>query len=127
MVFATVSVPISGWWGGSHAIKRKKIEWQKAQDQLSDNTQLLGIQLEKTWNDVGEAYQQLQLAKKSIEQAEENLRLNRDFYKAGTTKMADLLEAQMLSQKAQDCYVDAFCDYQNKLLDYHLLVGTNRD
>ena len=127
MVFATVSVPISGWWGGSHAIKRKKIEWQKAQDQLSDNAQLLGIQLEKAWNDVGEAFQQLQLAKKSIEQAEENLRLNRNFYKAGTTKMADLLEAQMICQKAHDSYVDAFSDYQGKLLDYHLLADTRRD
>ena len=26
MVFATVSVPISDWWGGSHAVKRKKLE-----------------------------------------------------------------------------------------------------
>jgi len=30
MVYATVSVPISDWWGGSHAIKRKRIEYQKA-------------------------------------------------------------------------------------------------
>ena len=41
MLFATVSVPISDWWGGSHAIKRKKIAYQQAQDQLADNAQLL--------------------------------------------------------------------------------------
>ena len=126
MVFATVSVPISGWWGGSHAIKRKKIELQKAQDQLADNTQLLGIQLEKSWNDVEEAYQQILLARKSIEQAEENLRLNQDFYKAGTTKMSDLLEAQLLCQQAHDKFVDAWAEYQNKLLDYNLLVGNSQ-
>ena len=33
MIFATVSVPISDWWGGSHAIKRRKIEHQQAQEQ----------------------------------------------------------------------------------------------
>ena len=33
MIFATVSVPISDWWGGSHTIKRKKIEYQKAIDE----------------------------------------------------------------------------------------------
>lgn len=125
MVFATVSVPLSGWWGGSHAIKRKKIELQKAQEQLADNAQLLGVRLEKSWNDVGEAWQQIMLARKSIEQAEENLRLNRDFYKAGTTKMSDLLEAQMLCQQAHDHFVDAWADYQNKLLDYNLLVGNS--
>ena len=47
MVFATVSVPITDWWGGSHAIKRKKIEHQKAVEQLEDNTQLLKIRMRR--------------------------------------------------------------------------------
>ena len=50
MVFATVSVPISDWWGGSHAIKRRKIEHQKAQEQLEDNAQLLQIRMQNAWN-----------------------------------------------------------------------------
>ena len=123
MLFATVSVPISDWWGGSHAIKRKKIEHQKAQEQLADNTQLLQIRIQNAWNGVEESYQQLQLAQRSIEQAEENLRLNRNFYQAGTSKMSDLLEAQMLYQQACDKRTDAFADYQNKLLEYRQSVG----
>lgn len=123
MVFATVSVPISDWWGGSHAIKRKKIEHQKAQEQLVDNAQLLQIRMQNAWNGVEEAYQQLLLAQRSIEQAEENLRLNRNFYTAGTTKMSDLLEAQMLYQRACNMRTDAFADYQNKLLEYRQAIG----
>ena len=123
MLFATVSVPISDWWGGSHAIKRKKIEHQKAQEQLADNTQLLQIRIQNAWNGVEESYQQLQLAQRSIEQAEENLRLNRNFYQAGTSKMSDLLEAQMLYQQACDKHTDAFADYQNKLLEYRQSAG----
>ena len=123
MIFATVNVPISDWWGGSHAIKRRNIEHQKAQEQLADNAQLLQIRMQNAWNGVEESYQQLQLAKRSIEQAEENLRLNRDYYNAGTTKMSDLLEAQMLYQQACDKRTDAFADYQNKLLEYRLSVG----
>ncbi|MBQ3700809.1 MAG: TolC family protein [Prevotella sp.] len=118
MVFATVSVPISDWWGGSHAIKRRKIEQQKAQDQLADNSELLVIRMQKAYNDVVEAQQQLQIAQRSIEQAEENLRLNRDYYRAGTSKMSDLLEAQLLYQQACDKQTDAFADYHNKLLEY---------
>ena len=52
MVFATVSVPISDWWGGSHAIKRRKLEHQKAVEQLEDNAQLLQIRMQNAWNGV---------------------------------------------------------------------------
>ena len=123
MVFATVSVPITDWWGGSHVIKRRKIEHQKAIEQLEDNTQLLKIRLQNAWNGVEESYQQLQLAKRSIEQATENLRLNRNYYRAGTSKMSDLLEAQLLYQQSLDKHTEAFADYQNKLLEYKQATG----
>ncbi len=123
MIFATVSVPISDWWGGCHAIKRRKIEQQKAQEQLADNAELLQIRMQSAWNSVEESYQQLLLTNRSIEQADENLRLNRNYYRAGTSKMSDLLEAQMLYQQACDKHTDAFADYQNKLLEYRQSVG----
>ena len=123
MVFATVSVPISDWWGGSHAIKRKKIAQQQAEEQLTDNSELLKIRMQKSWNDVEESRQQLEIAQRSIEQAEENLRLNRDYYKAGISKMSDLLEAQLLYQQSLDRRTDAFADYQNKLLEYRQATG----
>jgi len=123
MVFATVNVPISDWWGGSHAIKRKKIEQQKAIEQLEDNTQLLQIRMQNAWNNVQEAAEQLSIAQRSIEQAKENLRLNRNYYLAGTSKMSDLLQAQLLYQQAQDRRTDAFSDYQNKLLEYKHATG----
>ena len=123
MIFATVSVPISDWWGGSHAIKRRKLEYQEAVEQLEDNAQLLQIRMQNAWNGVEESYLQLQLAQRSIEQAEENLRLNRDYYRAGTSRMSDLLEAQLLYQQACDKHTDAFADYHQKLLEYRQSVG----
>ena len=123
MVFATVSVPISDWWGGSHAIKRKKIEEQKAKEQLADNAELLAIRAQSAWNNVVEARQQVELAQRSINQAQENLRLNRNYYKAGTSTMSDLLEAQLLYQQALDKHIDAYADLQNKLLAYRQSIG----
>ena len=123
MVFATVSVPITDWWSGSHAIKRKAIEHQKAQEQLTDNAELLKIRMQNARNGVEESYQQLMLAQRSIEQAKENLRLNRDYYRAGTSKMSDLLEAQLLYQQSLDKHTDAFADHQNKLLEYKQACG----
>ena len=123
LVFATVSVPISDWWGGSHAVKRRKVELQKAQEQLLDNSELLKIRMQNAWNGVEEAYLQLQLAQRSIEQAEENLRLHRNAYDAGTARMSDLLEAQLLSQQSHDKHTDALSEYQNKLLEYRQSIG----
>ena len=123
MIYATVSVPLSGWWGGSHAIKRKKIAQQQAIDQREDNAQLLGIRMQKAWNDVEEAFQQIGIADRSIEQADENLRINRMSYQSGTITMSDLLQAQTLYQQALDKRTDAFADYQNKILAYKHAVG----
>ena len=123
MIYATVSVPISDWWGGSHAIKRKKIEYEKAQEQLTDNALLLQIRMQNAWNAVVEARQQLDIARRSIEQAQENLRLNRNYYRAGTCTMSNLLEAQMLYQQALDKQTDAYAELQNKLLEYRQSIG----
>ena len=123
MVYATVSVPISDWWGGSHAVKRRKIEQQKAEEQLADNAELLQIRMQNAYNSVVEARQQLTIAQRSIQQAEENLRLNRNYYRAGTCTMSNLLEAQMLYQQALDKHTDAYADLQNKILEYRQSTG----
>ena len=99
------------------------MEHQKAIDQLTDNAELLMIRMQKTWNDVEEARQQLTIADKSIEQAAENLRLNQNYYQAGTCRMSDLLEAQLLYQQALDKRTELFADYQNRLLEYRQAIG----
>lgn len=123
MVMATVSIPISNWWGGSHAINRRKIEYQKAIDEQQDKSELLQIRMKNAWNSVCESRQQMEIAQRSIEQAKENLRLNRDFYRAGTSRMSDLLEAQLLYQQALDRRTEAYAEHQLKLLEYKQAAG----
>ena len=123
MVMATVSIPISNWWGGSHAINRRKIEYQKAIDEQQDKSELLQIRMKNAWNSVCESRQQMEIAQRSIEQAKENLRLNRDFYRAGTSRMSDLLEAQLLYQQALDRHIEAYAEHQLKLLEYKQAAG----
>lgn len=122
-IMATISVPISNWWGGSHAIRRKSVAYHQAIDQQTDQAQMLVIRMQNAWNNVEEAYKQLGIAERSIEQSGENLRMHRDFYKAGTATMSDLLEAQMLYQQSLDRRADAFADYQNSILAYKQAVG----
>ena len=84
MGFATVTVPLTGWWGGSHAIKKEKLQVKNTENQLADQRELLVIRMKNAWNGVNEAYEQMKIARLSIEQSTENLRLNTDYYKAGT-------------------------------------------
>lgn len=123
MVFASVSVPISDWWGGSHAIKKQKLALQIAELEKEDASQLLLIRMQKCWNDLTEAYNQVALAKESIATAQENLRLNNDYYKAGTSTLTDLLDAQTSLQEARDQYTDSYTDYMVKLTLYLQATG----
>ncbi len=122
-VFVTVDIPLTGWWGGSHNMKKKKLETQIAKTQLEDNSQLLMIAMTNAWNDLTTSYTQMEIAKESIAQSAENLRLNQNFYKAGTVTVTDLLNAQTLYHQSQDKFVDAYGQFQTKKLAYLLATG----
>lgn len=122
-VYVTVSIPITDWWGGSHNIKKKQTETRIARTQLEDNSQLLLIAMTNAWNDLTTAYSQMGIANESIAQSTENLRLNENFYRAGTVTVTDLLNAQTLHRKAQDQYVEAYGNFQLKRLQYLQSTG----
>ena len=123
MLVATISVPISGWWGGSHAVKKQRLAYEQARERMADASQKLVISMNNCWADVETSHKQLAIARKSIEQSDENLRLNNNYYRAGTTTMSDLLDAQSCYQQSRDQYVDAYIDYQQNLLKYRQATG----
>jgi outer membrane protein TolC len=118
VAFVSVSVPISGWWGGSHAIKQRKAQTVIAQQNRDDASDLLQINMQHLWDDVKDSYQQILIAHNSIEQSTENLRLNRDHYNAGMITMSDLLEAQSLFQQSRDNLIDVYSQFKIKTLEY---------
>ena len=122
-LFAFVQVPISGWWGGSHAIKKQKLALEDAREQQADNGQKLIIHMNSAWAAVETSHKKLVIAHDAIAQAEENLRLNKDYYRVGTTKMTDLLLAQEQYQAACDRYTDAYAAMQTKILEYRQATG----
>ncbi len=123
MVFGTVSVPLSGWWGGSHALQERKVREDIAGNNLKNNSELLLLQIEKAWQDLSDAHKQYRLSEEAKEQAEINLLLNEDSYKNGITKVSDLLEAQALLQQTQDQLTDAKAGYANKVSTYLQVTG----
>lgn len=122
-VFISVSVPLSGWWGGSHAIKKKNIELQNARLQLEDGQEMLQIAMRDAWDNLTAAYRKMENANESIGQAAENLRLNKSYYDVGVSTITDLLDAQTLYRRACDQYISAYADYKVKTTDYLKATG----
>ena len=118
LALAVVSIPLSGWWGGSHALKKKKLELRAAETIRQEHADLLLLQMQNLWNGLNEAYSQLLLAQKSIAVAEENLRTSENHYKAGVSILSDLRDAQNLLQQARDRHIEAATTYHIKLAEY---------
>ena len=119
----TISVPISSWWGGSHDMKRQKIQIASSLNDKQDKSELLMVKMRKAWNDMNDAFKQVDIAKESIAQSEENLRLNTDYYQAGTSTISDLLDAQTLYQQSRDKYVESITNYEVKKREYLQATG----
>lgn len=123
MGFATVSIPLTAWWEGSHNIRQQKLAVNNSENQLKDQSELLVIRMQDNWNKLNEAYRQIGIARRSIEQSAENLRLNTDYYTAGTCSMSDLLEAQSLYRQSRDKYMEARAQYAIKKREYLQSTG----
>lgn len=123
IVFASVSIPLSGWWGGSHAIKRQRIQEQIALNNKIDTEEQLLLQMQNVKNELDNAYKQILLAKDGVEQSTENLRLNTNYYKVGTVTLTDVLDAQTLLQQNRDKYVESYTDYQKRRIEYLQVTG----
>lgn len=123
IVFASISIPLSGWWGGSHAIKRQKIQEQITLNNKVDTEEQLLLQMQNIKNELDNTYKLILLAKDGVEQSTENLRLNTNYYQVGTVTLTDVLYAQTLLQQNRDKYVESYTDYQKKRIEYLQVTG----
>ena len=122
-VFVSVSIPLSGWWGGSHAIRKQQINEQIAYNNKIDGQEQLLLQMQQVKNELDDAYKQIAIAREAIGQAEENLRLNNDYYKMGMVNLTDVLDAQSFVQQNRDKYADAYTHYRLKTFEYLVVTG----
>ena len=120
MLAATVSVPISDWWGGSKAVKRRQLELRRCENNLLDIQEQIHVDIESARADLNQAAKQIDIARTSVEQAAENLRVSTLQYQSGTTPLTDLLDAETLNRQAQNSLSNAIADYQRCLAIYRL-------
>lgn len=123
MGVVTMQIPLSSFWSERHEYKRKKIEEQKANDFRKDKRELITLQIQDAYDNLVSTYKQTQIAQKSINRAEENMRINREHYREGLTTMTVLLDAQRQQQQALSQYNAAVSEYLQAKTKYLILTG----
>lgn len=118
-----VSVPLTGWWSGTYAIKRKNLELINAQNELQDFSEQLQIEMQDKWNNFTAAHRKMEIEKEGIEQSKENLYLNKMYYEAGMSTISDLLEAETHVKESEDRYTAAYGELKTALAAYLIATG----
>ncbi|MDD6894241.1 MAG: TolC family protein [Prevotellaceae bacterium] len=106
-VGVTLSVPIFHFGERRGKIRSAKAALRMAQLELDDNRELMALELSQAYNTLKEQMEALEIARLSVEQATENLRLSRSAYDSGVETLSDHLEAQALWQSALADEIDA--------------------
>ena len=108
---------------GSNKNKSSRAEWQAAKYEEQKVYNDLRLDLHQAYLKSMEAWQRLQVTRKSVESAEEALRITSEQYKGGVADITILLTAQvgLTAQKTRDAA--AYYDYFSALSNYERAQG----
>jgi len=123
LAFASLSIPISDWWGGSYKLQEHEIKIKIAQNNLDEKSELLQLQMSKAYKDLNISYKQIHIADTSLKQSLEYQKELEDTFDAGISSTSDLLEARAIAQQAIDAFIDAKIQYKISVANYLLTVG----
>ena len=118
-----VSIPISGWWTGKHALCRADVQIAKAQNELDDKKRKMMVQISLKWKTLNEKYKQIDIALKQLQQSAQNQRQQASAYRSGSISMTNRLQADALYEEARTHYIDACIKYKLAVTDYLHVTG----
>jgi outer membrane protein TolC len=120
---ASLSIPITDWWGGSRKIKEHQYKIEKARNKQNETYELLTLQFENAYNTLQQNLDQVKLSLAALDQAEENLKITQDNYQAGIIGISDLLEAQAMVQSTKDKVTHSKCNSEVARAKYLQAIG----
>jgi outer membrane protein TolC len=121
-----VSIPIFDWGKNKNKVSEQQFKVRSQQLQLQDTKELLNLQVQDAYLKVNQSVKKINLSTLSLQQADENLRLANDRYKAGTIVGKDVQEAQAIWQQAYSSLIDAKVEYKINEASYRKAIGALR-
>jgi outer membrane protein len=111
-------------WGRTKYSRDASVSQEKqAQNALTKVKDQVALDVKSAWLAVKEAEDLIPVTQTSIEQAEENYRINQDQYRERVAKMTDVLDALTLLTVARASYSNALSDYQIALAALERTMG----
>ena len=119
----SVNIPILDWGNKKQKVKEQEFKTEAQKLDLIETKQLIALEIQNNYLLLQQSIQRIELSKKSLQQADENLKLNNDRFKAGTVIGKDVLEAQVLWQQAYSNTIDAKVEYKINEAKYKKAIG----
>ncbi|MDN3595156.1 TolC family protein [Zunongwangia endophytica] len=95
-----LSIPIFDWGGRKHKVAEQQAEVKVQKLKLENTKEELGIEIKNASLSLNRSILEVKLSEESLEQAQENLRLLKNQFDSGIITGKDVLEGQVLWQKA---------------------------
>ncbi len=119
-----VRVPIWNWGDVAYKVRASKGATAIANLELDEARDLIELQVNQSTFKVDEANKRLALAQKSIERAEENLRVANLGFQEGVITPTTVMEAQTAWLQAQSQKIDAEIEVRLSQVDLQKALGT---
>jgi outer membrane protein len=117
------NVPIFHFGDKKHTLNAARAEHEAAITKLDETKELLVLQLQQAVYRYNESATKSEYAALALEQASQNLSYTDDNFREGILKTTDLLEAQVLWQKAWSEVIDARTEQQMSLCNLKKTTG----
>ena len=119
-----VRIPIWNWGDVAYKVRASKTATAIASLELDEARDLIDLQVNQSSFKVTEANKRLSMAQKSIERAEENLRVANVGFQEGVITPTTVMEAQTAWLQAQSQKIDAEIDVRLAQVDLQKALGT---
>ncbi|WP_298615330.1 TolC family protein [uncultured Odoribacter sp.] len=124
MAIVSLKVPVFHWSEGRNKIKSARSEQTISELKRADMIQLMQLETARARFNVEDAASRVEMTRKSLLQAEENLTVSKNRYEVGMENLTNYMEAQAQWQKAWSDWIDAKSEL--RLSETQYLKATGR-
>lgn len=126
-VLLNVSIPLFHFGERSNKVRAAKAKLEQTRLQQQNLNEQMLLELTQAANNLDEAKLESELSHRSLQQAEENMRVSKTQYEVGLETLSDYLEAQAMWQQAYETKVDAHFRLYLSYVEYLKAAGRLHD
>lgn len=120
---ASLTFPIFEWGKKANKVKEQSFKIAAHQQHMENTREMIDLEVQNAYLQLNQSAKRVRLSLLSVDQANENLKLANDRFKAGTIVGKDVEEAQVLWEEAYSSLIDAKIEYKINEVLYRKSIG----